>query len=244
MRRGDTIIEVVFSITIFSMVSIISIALMNSGVATTMASLEMTMARNEIDAQAEALRFIHNNYVAEYERSEEDQNYRDVWLRITGTRSDPGLTIAATDLLSVTGAGTCDAIYSAPALFGTNNPFIINTRRLAPGINESLNPATVVRTGSGVIIPTAVNPRVIYTSLAAGGDSDDGNLLRNATYDVVSRAEGIWITAVRGDLSPAGVPNYFDFYIRTCWIGPGRTTPTKLGTVIRLYNPANAIGGA
>ena len=61
---GDSLIEVLLGITVFSAVSVGGIAIMNSGLNQAQRSLEITMARNEIDAQAEALRFIHNNYIA------------------------------------------------------------------------------------------------------------------------------------------------------------------------------------
>ena len=69
-KRGDTLIEVMLSIAIFSLVAIITINMMNDGLNTAQRTLETEMARNEIDAQAEALRFIHNNYVSERQKSE------------------------------------------------------------------------------------------------------------------------------------------------------------------------------
>lgn len=65
LKVGDTIVEVTFAIAVFAFVAIISVSLMNSGIAKAQASLEITMARNEIDAQAEALRFVHNSFLTE-----------------------------------------------------------------------------------------------------------------------------------------------------------------------------------
>ena len=64
-RRGDTLIEVMFAIAVFSMVAVISISMMNAGVASGERSLELVTARNELNAQAEILRFIHSSYVSE-----------------------------------------------------------------------------------------------------------------------------------------------------------------------------------
>ncbi|MCQ2568836.1 MAG: hypothetical protein MJ155_00935, partial [Candidatus Saccharibacteria bacterium] len=64
IKHGDTIIEVVFAFMVFATVSVASIGIMNSGLNQAQRSLEVTMARNEIDAQAEAIRFIHNNFSA------------------------------------------------------------------------------------------------------------------------------------------------------------------------------------
>ena len=75
---GDSLIEVLLGITVFSAVSVGGIAIMNSGLNQAQRSLEITMARNEIDAQAEALRFIHNNYIAEREFSEDKWQFTDL----------------------------------------------------------------------------------------------------------------------------------------------------------------------
>ena len=66
-RRGDTIVEIVFCFTIFSIITIISIGLMNRNLTLIQGTLEISMARNEIEAQAEAIRFIHNSYLSERE---------------------------------------------------------------------------------------------------------------------------------------------------------------------------------
>jgi len=58
-EQGDTIIEVIFAIVIFAFVAISSLAIMNQGVATGEKALEITLVRQEVNAQAEALRYIH-----------------------------------------------------------------------------------------------------------------------------------------------------------------------------------------
>lgn len=59
LERGDTIIEVIFAIVIFSLVAIGSLAIMNKGLAVGEKALEITLVRQQVNAQAEALRFIH-----------------------------------------------------------------------------------------------------------------------------------------------------------------------------------------
>ena len=63
-RRGDTIIEVTFCFVVFILVSAISVSMMNRSYAKIQNSLQITTVRNEIDAQAEALRFIHDSYIS------------------------------------------------------------------------------------------------------------------------------------------------------------------------------------
>ena len=64
--RGDTLIEVLFAISIFSLVVVGAVSIMNQGTAISQRALEITMVRNEIDAQAESLRFIHDSYILAY----------------------------------------------------------------------------------------------------------------------------------------------------------------------------------
>lgn len=64
--RGDTIIEVMFAITIFSLVVVSGLAIMNQGAYTAQRSLEISLVRSQIDAQAEALRFLNSSYIAAY----------------------------------------------------------------------------------------------------------------------------------------------------------------------------------
>jgi hypothetical protein len=236
-RRGDTIIEVMFAIAVFSLVAVISINLMNSGISTTESSIEQTLARAEIDAQAAALRFIHNGYIAEYEYPEYN-NYVPIWNQITAR------AIESSDFMSTQDVGRCEDIYTSAA-FQRNNPFVINTRRLSGSadITEETNLVNALITPDATPFePSSLNPRVIFT----GGGNSDGKIKEDGEYRDVARVEGIWVTTVKGDVfQPTGVPKYYDFYIRTCWVAPGRDFPTKLGSIIRLYNPQGEyqIGG-
>lgn len=65
--RGDTLIEVLFATATFSLVAVGGIAIMNKGTAASQRALEITLVRNEIDAQAETLRFLNASYIAAYQ---------------------------------------------------------------------------------------------------------------------------------------------------------------------------------
>jgi type II secretory pathway pseudopilin PulG len=54
--RGDTIIEVLLAITVFSLVAIGALTIMNQGVNSAQRAQEITLVRQQIDGQAEALR--------------------------------------------------------------------------------------------------------------------------------------------------------------------------------------------
>ena len=66
-ERGDTLIEVLFAITVFSFIVVASLNLMNQGVAASQRSMEITTVRQQMDGQAEVLRFLHESYVDAYQ---------------------------------------------------------------------------------------------------------------------------------------------------------------------------------
>jgi type II secretory pathway pseudopilin PulG len=219
-RRGDTIIEVMFAIVIFCLVSIISITLMNNGVSTAQASLELTMARNEIDAQAEALRFVQNSFSAE--RNAASRPYESIWHSITNQAVEAN-KLGNFPPASCTAADTY-------LNSGDTKAFILNTREV--GTSPVLKGAA---DSSSIIQPTALYPRLIFGTAT---DNSDTTLAETAGLTTLRRAEGIWIIAVKG-IIPAGKsqPEFYDFHIRTCWYAPGRSVPTTIATIIRLYNP-------
>ena len=59
-NRGDTLVEVLLGVTIFSLVAVIALETMNRGMAIAQYSLETTLARQQVDAQAEMLRYAHD----------------------------------------------------------------------------------------------------------------------------------------------------------------------------------------
>ena len=255
VSRGDTIIEVMFSIVVFCLVSLLAINLMNSGISTAQASLEITMARNEIDAQAEAIRFIQNSYLAERNFNGDQQQYYRLWDKMTtGSYDDREFAIPASEL-DPFNTNDCEEAYHGEHNRNlrtdiTGRAFIINTRFIEPfsgseyraydefsmhTYTELLNEIFIpVRTGK--LVPAPLYPRVIFERSAASGDSDI-ELSETGLYRKVAQAEGIWVVAVKSDALYRGKPEFFDFHIRTCWYAPGRSHPTTIGTIIRLYNP-------
>lgn len=228
MKVGDTLIEVMFAVAIFSLVAISAVAVMNSGVTNTQSALEATMARTEIDAQAEALRFIQSSYNAE--RTEDDNNsyYAQLWKAIIALAND------ATADVTQYAPMNCAELYDNDSAKGIlrQHGFVINTRKL--GSTDDANDA-LIKDRSRFYEP-AIYPRIIY---------DDDVLLSDITESDAQRVEGIYVTAVKDPGSttvrPGGTDKdgsvYYDFYIRTCWYAPGKDIPTTLSTVIRLYDP-------
>lgn len=80
--RGDTIIEVVMAVAMFSMLAIGIMALMNSGIAMAQRSLELTLVRQQIDSQAEMLRYIHDK------SSQAGSSFATLWDAMKGRTID------------------------------------------------------------------------------------------------------------------------------------------------------------
>ena len=82
-RKGDTLIEVAFAIGIFSLVAITVVAVISASTSAAQASLETTLTREDIDSQAEALRFIHDSYINGIQSAKTgDNKYENLWKRI------------------------------------------------------------------------------------------------------------------------------------------------------------------
>lgn len=235
-QRGDTIIEVSFAIAIFALVSIISITLMNTGVTMSEANLEATMARNEIDAQAEALRFIQNSYLSEKELISSQQVYKDLWNKIVSQAINPDGKI---DKLPVSLAGYtsnnhsgCDAAYNGSTNIYNLKSFIVNTRNIDPAnVNKTI---VVAKANENIFKATQLSPRVIFSKSSNNSQTNEKSMLETNLYNSVSRVEGIWVTAVK---QKSTKPEFYDFHIRTCWYAVGKSTPNTIATIVRLYNP-------
>ncbi len=253
-KRGDTLIEVMFAIAIFSLVAVISIAMMNAGVASAERSLELVTARNELNTQAEALRFIQSSYMSELNlRSCDDPNlasgekcqqFESLWKLITQR------AITASQLFEYP-VSRCQDIYDPDEqnkLLVDTHAFIINPRALS-SYNSNSTSAYIPATAAGTLanpkrfFEAPYNARLIYTNNPRNNDASLDNpgalsSLGTASYNYVQRVEGIWNIAVASDSKAKNdQPEYYDFYIETCWYGSGSANPSALDTVIRLANP-------
>ena len=252
IKRGDTLIEVTFSIAIFALIAVITINLMNSGLSTAQATLEVNLARNEIDSQAEALRFIHNSYLSERElsnKSNDKRVYKNLWKQLTdavgvgtnGLANDPG-TISDFHIMN------CSTPYNNAAnnadFIGNDHAFILNTRKIDPANPNN----TIIKYSGTIFAESTLGPRIIYSRGADNTDDDliEGDAVATTSdynieqpYTTLARSEGIWVISVRSEQTDvnSGKPEYFDFHIRSCWYAPGHAFPSTIATIIRLYNP-------
>ena len=99
-ERGDTIIEVLLAVTVFSIVAVGGVSLMNPGTAIAQRSLEISQVRDQMDAQADALRYLHDTYVSNLGR---DATVATVWRQVSHDHE----TSVATDFTSISDADRC-----------------------------------------------------------------------------------------------------------------------------------------
>ena len=207
--RGDTIVEVLFAVTVFSMVAVGGMSVMNQGVSTAQRSLELALVRQQMDGQAETLRFLHRVYVASYGQDGASANPQvKVWNQIKDRlATKPGQFSDG------------DTECKIPSATGTQHPFALNVR------NASIIEQAPVEAGTYA--------RIVYPDDI---EYVDGEASGSSGITTVT-PEGIWIEAVRGSSSSASDHPFIDFHIRTCWGSPGGGHPVTLGTIVRLYDP-------
>lgn len=255
--KGDTLIEVLLATTIFSFVAISSMIIINGNTNNLEANLELTMVRAEIDAQAEAIRFIHDAYVSEGGFMIDDSvstatrsPYHRLWQRMTNSTTN-----AAPGLLSTSATPTahtnCQDYYDgADSIYAQNrHAFVINTRGLAEAVSQTDSSWFTISNFNKIVVPATsasdtnskFSPATTYARVVYGDTKkdDSSESLISDDSSTVQSAQGIWVLAVpqEGNYSISSTPQFYDFHIYTCWYGPGRDVPTTIGTILRLYNP-------
>lgn len=205
--RGDTLIEVLFAIAIFSLVAVGGLAIMNQGTATSQRALEITLVRNEIDAQAETLRFLNASYIAAYQT---DGSYASgtpagQWSTMLKDIKESG-NVKVSDF-GVTGEGRC------PTPTDLQGSFILDTSN-ATYVPLTIDNSRSAQTFSQVrYIPTGGIEKAdgIWIEAESWSTDDDSNYQQDSAY--------------------------VDFHIRACWDSPGQPIPVTIGTIVRLYEP-------
>ena len=253
VKKGDTLIEVTIAVGIFAMVAISIVAVMSGGTSSAQSALETTLTREEIDAQAEALRFIQAAYIADKDTIDttdaNSDRYVKLWRAITSRAIELNDNNSDEAILGYS-PSSCSELYDTTdgAVFN-QNAFVLNYRGFgdltSDRIDRVLIPATNSAGGpqTNYFAPASTYPHLIYTSGANGtGDSEESSELIADTYDYnFYKAEGIYVVAVRDkdstNLNGEKTSAFYDFYIRTCWYGTDASQPSTVSTVIRLYDP-------
>lgn len=208
-QRGDTIIEVLFAVTVFSMIAVGGLSLMNQGTAMAQRSLEIGLVRDQMDTQADALRYLHNAYIGNY--GLDGAATATIWNNVT----EKHRVTKAQDFGEISNGEQCQLPPADPSGSQSDGtPFVLDIRKL------DSDPVLTVNQSSANDTPTYAQVR--YPPEVAS-----------------PKPEGIWMQVVHGDPDgPGGKVGFYDFHIRACWLTPGQHGPVTLGTIVRLYDPA------
>ena len=250
---GDTIVEAVVAIAIYSIVAVLALSSMSSGLSTAQRNLESTMSRTAIDSQSDALRYYYESYIAAKSGKKDDAYYGKIWEEISPKESnvDPASLddlsersreklikadsekLAEGKIFALSGRG---ALSSTVGLdnktvygFGNGDYYYINQ-------NNYINYQIIGNIGAAPLYP-----RITYSTMDSSGniDSDetgamdvlnsDGDSDGNRQSRVANTAEGVWIF-------PKKTNKGYDFFVRTCWNPVGSKSPSTFTSVVRLYN--------
>lgn len=233
VKKGDTLVEVTLAVGIFSMIAIAIVAVMSNGVASAQTALETTLTREEIDTQAEAIRFIHSSYIANVNQKENP--YAELWNAIVDKAKTFELASEDSEIQSVVqfNPSSCEDLYNPTTSQTIGHAFIINPRKLA-SLNDP-NEVVISQDQNMLFRPASTYPRLVYVD-----EDNDGEGLLERKEKLFS-VEGIYVIAVKdynttiiGDESSSA---FYDFYIRTCWYGNKSSDASTISTVMRLYDP-------
>lgn len=239
VKKGDTLIEVTMAVGIFSMIAIAIASVMSGGTAGAQAALETTLAREEIDAQAEALRFIHTAYTID--RGSTNDKFPKLWQEITqrAVNSDPQNSGKVDEQLLQYNPSQCDDLYKDDGEANTYG-FVLDLAKLG-NFSSSDGDVEIIKRNDQTNGPPNLSTTTTYPRLVYNNPLQPTALIDTSSQNYFYRAEGIYIIAIKdidntnNTRSEGGA--FYDFYIRTCWYGSNANEPTTISTVMRLYEP-------
>ena len=109
-KRGDTLVEVMLAVGIFSMVAVAIVSVMSGGTSSSQTALETTLTREEVDNQAEALRFVQQSYIADV-RTGQSSPYGFLWSKITERAYNADDVTKPLDEIAQFHPNTCKELY-------------------------------------------------------------------------------------------------------------------------------------
>lgn len=247
---GDTIVEAVVAIAIYSIVAVLALSSMSSGLSTAQRNLESTMSRTAIDSQSEALRYYYESYIAAKSGKKDDAYYGKIWEEISPKGSD-------VDPVSLDNASerSCEKLIETDRGNAEDGKIFALSGRGALSSTVGLDDETVYGFGNkkinqnnyinyqiiGDISAAPLYPRITYSTMDSSGNVDldktgamdvlnsDGDSDGNRQSRVANTAEGVWIF-------PKKTNKGYDFFVRTCWNPVGSKSPSTFTSVVRLYN--------
>lgn len=255
---GDTIVEAVVAIAIYSIVAVLALSSMSSGLSTAQRNLESTMSRTAIDSQSEALRYYYESYIAAKSGKKDDAFYGDIWKVISpkGSDVDPvslddvdersceELINADRDKLLEVEENKRSKIFALSGRGALSSAVNLDDDTVYGFGNVKIKQNNYINyqiIGDGRISAAPLYPRITYSTMDSSGNIDssetgamdvlnsDGDSDGNRQSRVAKAAEGVWIFPKKTDKG-------YDFFVRTCWNPVGSKSPSTFTSVVRLYN--------
>lgn len=263
--KGDTLVEVTIAVGIFALVAISVVAVVNISTSGAQSALEGTLTREEVDSQAETLRFIQSAYVNDSNLDKDGAGeesklflYNAIWDEVVKNAEDNMLN----DGTEIGGSfsrdfkpDSCSELYEGDYLT-EQHAFIIDIRKLN-AYDDPNSEKNVYDFAKQVVLPVAQNkdlfaaattyPHLVYEKYDPIKDENESEdaLLNQGDFDILSRVEGIYIVGIKDKNTTSIVTEdsienkaaYYDFYVRSCWYNAGSETPSTISTLIRLRDP-------
>ena len=217
-QAGDTLIEVLFAISIFATIMLGTIIIMNQGISSAQNALEINLVRNQMDTQAELLRHLNNAKLNSIGRASTEMSRE--WDRIVATASTE-----ARDYGEIQNFDQCSPTVASGGSVTGNS--------VIPDNAFFINPRTGMMVASPGEPVSQLKPVQTFAQVQPDPTSSDPNAM-------VSNM--IWVQAVRSGATAEDtqlrLTSRYDFHIRACWdsVGAGAGL-MKLGTIVRLYVP-------
>lgn len=224
VQQGDTLIEVLFAISIFATVLLGTVLIMNQGISSAQNSLEINLVRNQIDTQAELLRHLNNAKLNSIGRAPTELSRE--WDSIV-KQADP----EARSYDEIQTFDQCAPTITSGGSTAINNAIPANAFFINPNTGKMEDTSDRLSAQSN-LQPVQTFAQIQPRPVAEGETPDLTNVVSNM----------IWIQAVKSDgaSDDAQLPltERYDFHIRACWdsVGAGGGL-MKLGTIVRLYVP-------
>lgn len=235
-KHGDTLIEVTLAIGIFSMVAVAAVSVLSASTSSAEDTLEASITREQIDAQADALRFIQNAALVDHDTA--TPKFSNLWdeikknaITIENTWSDEQIK----KVIQYT-PDSCEDNYKEDIF---KKAFIIDPNQLGNYANEKADVKSVYidketknNSSKPILVTTSTYPRLVY----GNNNTSSEALFSSDTSGDLLLAEGIYVIAVKDSRNQSNdAAEYYDFYIRTCWYNTDDSErPSTISTVIRL----------
>ncbi len=209
VKKGDTIVEVLFSVAIFGLVAIIVLSIMNRGLVTAQAALEVDSVRNQMNSQAEMIRLMSSaSKIRTHNQSFDKNYYLENFLVPTSQDIQPFE----------------DMVDNNNNCVIPNNSFVVDVRK---GYVYDRSHITQAGVFSQLIYGHGQDSNKI---------ENNKNFIRSEGLWVQGRRVTGEHDNANANTYGNDDFNAIDFHIRACWVGPSSSRPITLATIVRVYD--------